>query len=635
MKEQYIKIINILSPNRPTTSNKLAYHINVSVRTVKTRIKEINEIHENLILSTNKGYLLNQAIFKKLNLDKYNQEIKNYDREFELLKTLINVNAPINIYDLAENMFISDSTLKSDINKAKIIANNYDVEIINKDENISLVGCEENMRKLQSFIIYNYSNIDFLSDEYIQNSFPNINISLIRYIIEIALSNNKFMINDFAMNNLILHLAIIIKRYKFGETIIDISDYYIDDNLIYNLSKEIMEKIEYYFEISVNKNEVKNFAIILMSRVNKLEYINMAKNNLDKIISPKNLDIIQYVVNSIKDIYNLNLYDDKYYVRFCLHINNVLIRGYTGHTIRNPMTETIKSSAPLVYEISVTIAALIKDKVFYNIGEDEIAYISFHIGGTIEEIYYDHSKISTLVYAPNYFDLNQNIGKLIKKHFNDDLYIVDYTNNADFSRYENLDLILSTLPAANIYKQMFVTISPINNNENYYKIRDAVEYIKNENFKKKFGNNLRKIFNKDLFVRTSKYSSFNGVIDFMVSKLMNKGYVSDNYKKRIIDREKLSSTAIGYFALPHPINFNASRTTFSVLISDKDIDWNGKNVRLIIMMSFNKDERTIFNEIYEPLTKILLDNDHYSKIIKSKNYEDFINNLVNSVKYRL
>lgn len=630
MKDQSVKIINLLNSNQILTSNDLAFNLNVSVRTIKSRIKEINTTHKNLIISTEKGYVLNKNVFNNIDLEKHFNQTNDVNREIDILNILINAKDIYNIYDLADKLYISYSTLKHDLIKAKDIANKHNVDISIKDEEIHLLGEEENLRRLQSNIIYNSSKIEFLSDEYIQNIFPNINISLIKYIIELCLSKNNFMINDFAMNNLILHLAILIKRYMNGETILEVTDFYIEDELIYKLSKNIVESVEYYFNIDIHDNEVKNFAMILLSRVNKIDYINMAKNKLNEVISSKNLKTINYIVKNIKEIYHLDLDEAKYYVRFCLHINNVLIRGFTRHPVRNPMIETIKSSAPLVYEISVTIAALIKDITLHNIGEDEIAYISFHIGSMIEEIYNDNNKVRTLVYCPNYFNLNNNILNFIKDNFKDELFIIDYTYDLSVNKYKNIDLIISTLSPIKLYKQLYVQISPLNNKENYYKIRNAIDSIKTNKLRENFKNNLYEIFKEDLFYKNNTNLDFSSTLDFMVNNLISKNYVDENFKKSVIDRENLSSTALGYFALPHPLNFNAKSTTLSVLISDNDIDWNGKKVRLIILMSFNNDQRLIFNEIYEPLTKILLDNNNFNKIIKSNNYEDFINNLVAS-----
>lgn len=45
-------------------------------------------------------------------------------------------------------------------------------------------------------------------------------------------------------------------------------------------------------------------------------------------------------------------------------------------------------------------------------------------------------------------------------------------------------------------------------------------------------------------------------------------------------------------------------------------------------MCFNKNERYIFNEIYDPITMILSEPENVKKILHAKDYEDFIQLMV-------
>ena len=46
------------------------------------------------------------------------------------------------------------------------------------------------------------------------------------------------------------------------------------------------------------------------------------------------------------------------------------------------------------------------------------------------------------------------------------------------------------------------------------------------------------------------------------------------------------------------------------------------------MMCFNINERYIFNEIFDPITMILSENENVKKIIVCSTYEEFISNMV-------
>lgn len=629
-----IKIVNILKSTDYITAFELSKNLNISIRTVKNRIKDINLKYKNLILSSNKGYSLNFDLQNKINIIDNKSVYENPSkRKNQLINILLeSSNENINFYDLIDKFFISESTLKNDLKQIQTLVNKYHIELIQKNESIRLKGNESDIRRLQSFLIYQNSNINFLSADYIQNTFPNINISLIKDIINYAITNNKFIINDFAMNNLVLHLAIIIKRITKGEFIQNntIKIDKLDENCL-NVSKDIINSVEFYFKIKIPKNEIIDFTLILISRLNKMDYLNLSNKSLNNIINKKHLKIIENISTIIKNNYHIDLNDEEFYIRFCLHINNLIIRSKTGHSIKNPMTTIIKSSAPLIYEIAVTIASILKKELSIDINEDEIAYIAFHIGSTIEEKYSKENKIRTIICCPDYYNINNNLMSLINEKFNNDLFIIDIINDLYIENYDNIDLIISTLPLNKIYSQPFIQISPFNNLLNYTKIKNAIDLIKGEKLKLEFKKNLEKIFDKELFIKINKKLNLKTTINLMTDLLENKNYVNKEYRKRVFEREKLSSTAFENFAIPHPVDFNSSKTFFCILLSNNNIDWNGKNVRLVIMMSFNKDERAIFNSIFEPITEILLNSNNFQKLLNSKNYEEFINILVDSI----
>ena len=114
----------------------------------------------------------------------------------------------------------------------------------------------------------------------------------------------------------------------------------------------------------------------------------------------------------------------------------------------------------------------------------------------------------------------------------------------------------------------------------------------------------------------------------MVKKLESKEYVDSSFKEEVLERELISSTAFGNFAIPHAMKMYAKKTGLNVLVSDNPIPWGSHEVHLIIMMCFNKNERHIFNEIYDPITMILSEHENIKQIIACKDYEEFIKTMV-------
>src|SRR3954454_23869670 len=114
MNNKYRKILRHLSTQQDWTSSaQLANFLGISKRSVKTYIAELNSMEKGLISSSKKGY---QVDLEKLNpfLKKMTQTIPQSPKERAeyLLKSLVNADGPLNIFDLSDELYISEVTLK-------------------------------------------------------------------------------------------------------------------------------------------------------------------------------------------------------------------------------------------------------------------------------------------------------------------------------------------------------------------------------------------------------------------------------------------------------------------------------------------------------------------------------------------
>lgn len=133
LTKRQIKILESLIKNNDDycTSNQLAQQFNVSVRTIKSDLKEIknfSETNENFELESlpSKGTKLiihdKNALLSSLNkltrkMDYTNKD--NIDRTSELIKKIVFANTYISKYSLMESLYISESTLYQTVNEAK------------------------------------------------------------------------------------------------------------------------------------------------------------------------------------------------------------------------------------------------------------------------------------------------------------------------------------------------------------------------------------------------------------------------------------------------------------------------------------------------------------------------------------
>lgn len=141
MKEKQEQLLRfLLDQGSPVSSKILAEKLGVSVRTVKTYISQLNQLSEGpVILSSNLGYTVNQEAALALLQDKdpADELPQNFkDCAFYIVKKILIDNQDPNLFDLAEELFVSYSTLKADISRMNKMFEKYHVKFVVKQDTI-------------------------------------------------------------------------------------------------------------------------------------------------------------------------------------------------------------------------------------------------------------------------------------------------------------------------------------------------------------------------------------------------------------------------------------------------------------------------------------------------------------------
>lgn len=634
MNKKYAQLIQALSENELLTAVTISQILNVSIRTVKSYIKNINEEHPNLILSSRKGYSLNRDIaasFSKEDKQNFTLPQSAEERQNYIIIRILSSTVPINIFDLSEELFISYSTIQLDLAKIKRFLSKFDLSLILKKNILSINGKEKNKRKLISNILYEQSNIDFMNYSSIQSLFPDIDIAFLKSQTETLLKKYHYFVNDYSLINFILHLSISIDRIKYQSTntVLNEGTPTIPATIL-EICKELVTGIEKKFHVHFSSLEIYELAILLMSRSTNVSYQSLNEIDVQLYIGEDVQQLVSIILQQLKDLYFIEFdKNSDFILRLSLHIKNLLIRARNNYLSKNPLVDSIKIQSPLIYDISVTVASAIQKQTHLYINDDEIAYIAFHLGSLIDTQRQLYNSITAILYCPDYYQTAHSLAAKISKKFAQRIFIKDIVNDeALLSEFPTVDLIVTTVPINKSLSQLVLDISFFFNYRDQEKLSHILDKLDMQSKQQEFEELIREFLTPDLFEVSSDLSDSSSVIHHMVNTLTHKHYVNEDFEQKIIERENLSSTAFDHFAIPHSMTMEAQRTGMSVLINPNSINWNEKKVRMVIMLCFSPDERSLFQEIFEPLTNILTNPIHFEKIIKSQNYEEFVNNLV-------
>lgn len=637
MKIDNLKFIKYILENDYSTSDKIASFFNISTRTVRNYVKNINSAYPNTIISTNNGYTINKDNIHNIINNKgkmppqHSQERISYILN-ELLQ--LEPDSFLSLYEMCDELFISYSTLKNELTKIKNKLSSYNLTLDIVKDQITLCGDEYDKRKLINDLLYEESSNNFVDYSTIQKKFPNIDIILIRNVFINCLSNSGYFINDYSLTNLVLHTAIAIDRILNNNIYLQRpqNNPWINAH-VYKITKEAVNQFEEYFDIEYTDIEKYELALLIMSRATPVDFEKLEDTNVSKYIKEEYIVLAKDILNEIKLTYGISLDEEKPLNCFALHLQSLFVRSNNNNLNKNPLTNTIKSSCPFFFDAAVHISSLINKKTGITITDDEISYIAIHLGFMIGEKKAVQNKIATVVYCPRYYDAVQQLIKKINDTFANNLTIINVVTSEDqFNNSKNTDLIISILPINNSISFRNVQVSLFFTEQDIQKIRVAIQDINKSKLKQAFEKNLRKLFPDSLFMKAEYFSSPFQCIKYMYNKLDEYGYAYDNLLNEIIERETMSSTSFGSFAIPHSIYMKSKQTVISVMIVDKPISWNKNNVNLVIMMCFNDKDKNLFQSIYETISSILIEKDKVSELTKCNTYDKFINTIINFIE---
>ena len=637
MKPKIIKLIRILSDYTEfVTASSLAANMDVSTRSIKSYIQEINSVYPEAIESSREGYRIDKQAARRI-LEESGTHIpqSSQERIVYIINSLIKSDTSVNTYDLCDEMFISYSTIKNDLQAVKSKLRKYDLQLNNNHDNLTVSGLEKNKRRLLSSILYDESNVNFVNLETIQNIFPEIEIELIKDSLLEIFDRFHYFVNDYSLINLVLHITIAIDRIRNRNVNTeDIRDMPPISSHEYELARNIARKIEEDFRIEYNQAEVYELALLLISRATAIDYQSITVSNLEDFITPECLALVKELISDVNSFYYIDLTEPEFLIRFALHIRNLLQRSKNNYFSRNPLTEEIKTSCPLIYDVSVCLSITIKERTGISINDDEIAYIAFHLGSTLEAQKNLSEKVTAALYCPSYYDTNVKLTDTINRHFSSELLITNiFTEERELEKTGKNDLVLSTVPLNSVIQLPLLQISPFFTEKDVQSLRRQLTEIKTNKRRKQFREYLEYLIVPEFFERRDDLTDYDQVVRHMVGKMVSMGYVDEDFEQDIRAREQLSATAFQDFAIPHAMKMRAHRTGINVLISDTPVKWGDKQVRIVLMLCFNRDERFIFNEIFEPLTMVLSSRENVKRLVTAGDYQEFIGMLAGFMEF--
>lgn len=635
------EIFTYIRQNDLVSAKHLSSLLKITERTIRSDIQTINEIIKDkgaqIKLKRKAGYYIEINDQEKYHtflssieqINTINPELDtSQDRIKYLLNLLLYSDEYMTLDDLADNIYVSKNTLQNYIKTLKNIFSKYNLEYISKtNAGVKVIGNEDDKRKclVENVLSFNFQNYvtGFTKEEY--TLFEGIDLDLLKQIISNKLKKAQIKTNDFNFKNLVIHFALMISRIQFDCYINTNNAIKIDDNYT-DFINDISLEIENTFNITISEGEKK----YLYSHLVANTQLNDLVDNDNKI-----KELVEELLNNIYLDYNFDLRKDEILAHdLFLHFKSILNTKSFALNKRNPLLNTIKTNFPLAFDITLTCTAKIFNKPPYTLTEDEVGYVSLHIGAAIERCFSGSlQNKSVILVCGSGQATTRMLEARLSVFFKDKITIVRKASYNEFINYTkrellNIDFVISTIPLKSDYIPA-ITVDFALNNQDIEAISKFLTSISLNKMKKS-----NKFFDKNLFIHLDKVTSKEALLKQMCQLMENQDIVDNDYFDYVMERENLAKTNMNeVFALPHPMRLCAKDTKVAVAIIDQPLTWyQHDTVQIVFLLAIKQGDQQDIEHLYDIFIEIVNNPKLQQSIIHSYNYDSFINNLLENME---
>jgi lichenan operon transcriptional antiterminator len=633
-RQQEREIVRILVQDGPRTASQLSDSLGISVRTLRSRIKKIGNDSDGLILSTRHGYDVDakkaQEYLGRSDQCEDGVPQTNEDRAIWVLRRLIRADRPIDTYEMANELFISISTMNLVMAKVRRQLADNDLSIKTVNGRICIEGSERNLRRMTSDLLFKESvdrRSEFVGIDTIQEFFPEVSVTTIETIVKQALEEHHRFANEYYITNLVVHVVIEIDRSRINAANSkDVISECINEDT-YPIASQMANRINDECHCHLGGRERNELAILLSSCTKPMNATQArTPGELRGYIGESTLLLVDKLIDALRNYYDVDLSDGEFYVRFALHINGLMKRAEDGSYVRNPLSADIKARCPLLYDASVLEAEVIRKETGIVINDDEIAYIAFHLGSSLDAQRQLTAKVRVILCCPSWYGIGTRILNFLSSYLGETLVVTAVVEsiNPELSKsLEEVDAIVAVSNVKETYGLPVYQIGITPNQKDVEALQTLVSRILKKRRAEHLGLELDSLLSKQAFIYHPSDNSREQAIHTLANRLYELGLVPQNYEKQVFDREALSDTAFGIVAIPHTMSHCAVSSVIGILIPDKPLSWGKSKVELVLMLAFSRLERAMFNEVFDSLVSILQSSELVRRLAECTSFDEF------------
>ncbi|MEH7309003.1 BglG family transcription antiterminator [Neobacillus drentensis] len=464
MKERTQRVFTrLLTVNAYLTFEDLSKEFYISERTLRNELVLINQY-----LAENNYPIVTSARGKGLKFGLSDQERakllaqvgddreKDYYRPNErflaLLLDIVDTRKTTVLYEMEEKLQVSKSTLDEDMRKLRQFLKDYAIHVVSlPKQGIVLQGDERSIRSMLYDVMNSMTVIDHLlgykdpeavisyAEKFVLEYLNTSVLEVIGEYFDEVLSSSRVEINYVYRNQIILFLAVWVRRIHEGSTVSELTR--VRAEIKEGLIRSFVDSICMEFCLYPSLNEIKYITFTIES-FNPKDMNNSFDWVTAQLLAIQLIEHVEKVTGIPFSRGEEDLYEGLY-----KHITGLLSRAKNDLQVFNPLKDTIKESSAEIYQAVSCFSKQIEEYTKKPLSEDEKGFLTIYFSTSESRMKQEERYVYQAVVLCNH---GISTGKLLaanlKEQFNIEIVAVLSSNELDFINKLDVDLIFTTIP---------------------------------------------------------------------------------------------------------------------------------------------------------------------------------------------
>nr|WP_314466256.1 PRD domain-containing protein [uncultured Clostridium sp.] len=618
-------VLDILSETEYRTSKYIGEILGISEKTVRTRIKELEEeifAYGAVIISRPRyGYCLEikePDLWEEYKRKRYEDSsavpVDSNERIEYMLALLLSRTEYMKIEELCEFLYVSGKTLTNELRHVEYILECFELKLWRKPYyGIRVEGKEFNKRCciLQNFYLSQRTFWGILVKREEETA------AIAGILLELA-EEYGIRFTETAFQNTVLYVYLSISRMKKGLFITDVilPESAGDVEYEVKISEKIYEMLK-LSELTIPETEIYFTGVFIAGK----RILEIENNYTANVVASEKIDcLISKILEEIFLTYNIELRDDlNLRIMLIQHLIPMEIRLKYGIPMENVQVKGVKEKYILAYSMGQLASILLSEYYQKVIPEDEISCIAMYFAMALEEKkMLQKRKNNILLVCISGKASSRMLMYRFQKEFGDYINSLKICGMHELKRvdFKEIDFIFTTVP---IYKKVSVPIMEIHDFLESSEIMSIRRFLQVGDMQF-----LNKFYRKELFFPNVPGSSREEIIHEICVRMSRVTELPEGFEESVLQREVFGPTDFGNLtAIPHPCRIITKETLVAVAVLQDEIKWSSNMVRVVVLTSLKDEKDEDTQKFYEITAKFLSDREAVRSLIEAPDFDSF------------